>query len=227
MLPLMLFGRLLFGSASQSLAGTMTSQDLETLRRKININNSPYQLCRTASQPPGLRTKSWAWLLAWLLVSLVWDRSWTFSPPAYFKKNMDCNGHSGVVGQPGSWMAQSCMTKSVICAPPPPVFCRCPAVCVWIYNRNDSQHLGQCQNEATGSQWCHPRDVWKNGIRTWIVLSKRLNNLYPSIINCLHYRRNRETGCHAVLQSNSNLGIMVIFGFPCVYRKFRTWLCCQ
>lgn len=67
----------------------------------------------------------------------------------------------------------------------PPVLCRCPAVCVWIYNRNDSQHLGQCQNEATGSQWCHPRDVWKNGIRTWIVLSKRLNNLYPSMINCL------------------------------------------
>lgn len=64
MMPLMLFGRILFGSAAQSLTGTMTSQDSEIFKGKININNSPYQLCRTTSQPPGLRTKSWAWLLA-------------------------------------------------------------------------------------------------------------------------------------------------------------------
>lgn len=145
MLPLMLFGRLLFGSASQSLAGTMTSQDLDTSRIKISINYSPFQLCRIASQPAGLRTKSLAWLLAWLLVSVAWDRSWTLSSLRHFKKNMDCNGHSGVVGPAGSWMAQSCKsTKHDLCHALSPVLSRCPAVCVWIYNRHDSQHLGQC-----------------------------------------------------------------------------------
>lgn len=63
MLPLMLIGRLLFGSASLALSGTMTSQDLETLIIQIYINCGPYQLYRTASQPLGLRTKTWGWLL--------------------------------------------------------------------------------------------------------------------------------------------------------------------
>lgn len=109
LLPLMLTGRLLFGSGN----GSLTSKAAVPTPRPVVSSQSSVSklLCRlrsrqsfrTASRRSGSKGRSWPWLSVWLWPSPAWAQSWTSSSRRGLKRITACSGHSGVVGVTHVW----------------------------------------------------------------------------------------------------------------------------